>query len=120
MQLLSKFNTVNDAEGAAALLKAHGIVTHVASHTGTTLNGVLHGVTEVAVWCVLDHQFEDARALLLNDQHLVTTGLSELEMEEFETSGSSYVFRSLNRALAAGVVLIVLLIGALYWMSNNL
>ena len=119
MELLRYFETTAEAENLATLLYSHGIVTHVGSHTGTALGGMIQAVSKVGLWVVLEHQFEDAKALMDDDTHIVSTGLSSEEMAEFEGSGKAYVFGALNKAILGGVVLIGLLIYALIWIGEN-
>lgn len=118
MKLLAYFETSQEADTLALLLNSHGIVTHTSSQASKALGGVSYGVVRVGMWAVLDHQHEDAMALIENPNHIVTTGLSPEEKSDFEEQAGDQVFSSLNKAILIGMGLIVVMAWMMFKIAS--
>lgn len=118
MKQIAKFPSAAQADEAAMLLAAHGIVTNV-SHKGAKSLGIfIQNDAQVTVWALLDEQLDDARQLLQNPDHEVTSGLSKAQFESFQASAKSGVFNAFNKAIVYGLALILLLLAALMYLST--
>ena len=110
MKLVTKFERLTDADEAAMLLMSHGIVTHVSARGTKSLGYIIQNIADAGLWAILDHQYEDAVKVLDDHNHIVTTGLSEQELLEFEEHAEFNIFNSLNKALLYGVGLIIVML----------
>lgn len=121
MKLLDRFEDVIEAEEVARQLEALGIPAYVSATNSHLFGRIQTGALKVAVWIVLNHQFEDAKAYLEDDSHLVTTGLSVAEMAEIQEQTSDYAFRFFNRALLFGVLTILAFVAVTgwYWIKQG-
>lgn len=120
MKRIASFTNSNDAESAAMLLRSHGIVTQVtADQAAKTLRGLIFATNKVELWSVVDYQYDDALALLADAEHVVETGLSKEEIEDFEDEAAKSVFTSLNKAILVGIVLIFLMTALLVFIASN-
>lgn len=84
MRKLREHCSIQEAERLALLFRSQGIVTFM-SNTQTNVTGRLaSGTHSVSLWVVLQSQYDDAFALLDNENHNVTSSLSVGEMEKLE------------------------------------
>ncbi len=81
MKLLTQYETESEADVASIRLEQKGIATFVSSRRpmGFPLGTI--GPPMIALWVVLDDQFDDATALLFNPDHTVVHALSPDEIE---------------------------------------
>ena len=81
MKLLTEYESSSEADNASLRLETKGIATYVSNrHAGEFTFG-MGGPIGVGLWVVLDNQYEDAMALLINPDHSVTNALSPGEIE---------------------------------------
>lgn len=88
MILLKEFDNLIDAESLAERLRSNGVLTHISGKHANHLGPAVTGAIKVGVWVVLDHQAQDAKALLINTQHQVMQPLTEEEMIMLEAQGN--------------------------------
>lgn len=106
MKLLTEFESASEADIASSRLERKGIATFVSNrHPGEFTFGT-GGPLGVGLWVVLDNQYEDASALLLDPDHTVTHPLS---VEEILTIRNGIQSRDMS-----GVF------GILAWMCGGL
>ncbi len=117
MNLIAYYQSHSDAEAAAAHLRSFGIVTHAGSNTSRVAAGMIISASQVGLWSVLEHQHEDAVALLRDADHEVTTGLSDEELQEFEHMAEQASLNVWNKALFWGLLLCCGLAGLIYYVS---
>ena len=117
MKLIAKFKSTTDADSASMQLSSMGIVTHVSQRGTKNLGLPIDGLVDAGLWAVLDYQFDDAVKFINDNNHVITTGLSEEELIQFNKSAGDTVFKSLNRAIMYGVGIIILLLIAMYYMG---
>ncbi len=81
MKLLTEFETASEADTASLRLEHKGIATFVSSrhHLGFPIGSI--GPPGIGLWVVLDAQYDDAMALLLDPDHTVTNALPPEEIE---------------------------------------
>lgn len=108
MKLLTEYETTAEADTASHRLEGKGIATYVSSrHTLGFPSGSI-GPPGVGLWVVLDAQYEDAMASLLDPEHPVANPLSIEEIlsirEDIQTGDMSTVFEVL--AWLSGVLLL--------------
>jgi hypothetical protein len=119
MKLIANFESVSGADQASMLLSSQGIVTHVSSRGTKSLGFIIPNIANAGLWAILDHQHEDAISFLNDNDHIVTTGLSEAELAEFNEVASANIFDSLNKAIMAGVVLIAAMVLAVAYVGTR-
>lgn len=117
MKLIASFESVSGADQSAMLLGTQGIVTHVSSRGTNSLGYIIPNIANAGLWAILDHQHEDAVSFLNDNDHTVTTGLSELELVEFNAVASDNIFNSLNKAILVGVALIAVMVVAVAYVG---
>lgn len=106
MILLKEFDNLIDAESLAGRLRSEGVLTHISGKHANHLGPAVTGPIKVGVWIVLDHQAQDAEALLINSEHQVAQPLTEEEMVMLEAQGD-HAIRKLG-IYAAFVVLSII------------
>lgn len=87
MILLKEFDSLIDAESLAGRLRSSGVLTYISGKHANHLGPAVTGPIKVGVWVVLDHQAQDAEALLINNEHQVKQPLTEEEMITLEAQG---------------------------------
>ncbi len=87
MILLKEFDSLIDAESLSERLRSAGVLTHISGKHANHLGPAVTGPIKVGVWVVLDHQVQDAEALLINSEHHVAQPLTEEEMVMLEAQG---------------------------------
>ncbi|RLQ20835.1 hypothetical protein DWB85_15680 [Seongchinamella sediminis] len=85
MKLLGTYSSIIEANRVAGFLRGQGILCKV-SDINTYNYWAITGVTEVRVWVVLDHQWEDAQALLADDAHVPRNPLPAEDIALLESS----------------------------------
>lgn len=116
MKLIEKYHGLTEAEDAALKLREHGILTHISSKNSYVMSGYVTGAFTVGLWAVLDEQFEDAKALLENPKHTVTTGKTDDEIAEIENASNQSVHQFFNGFLFYGALFFVLTALAIYYL----
>jgi hypothetical protein len=119
MKLIANYESVSGADQASMLLGTQGIVTHVSSRGTKSLGYIIPNIANAGLWAILDHQHADAVSFLNDNDHRVTTGLSEAELSEFNEVASSNIFNSLNKAIMVGVLLIVVMVFAVAYVGTR-
>ena len=110
MKLLGTYSSVIDANHVAAYLRDKGILCKV-SDINTYNYWAITGVTEVRVWVVLDHQWEDAQALLADDDHVPDSALHAEDIRFLEDSQPLHNQQIMYAALGLlGAVILLLTI----------
>ncbi len=70
----------------------------------------------MGLWAVLDRQFEDACAYLSDENHEITSGLSEEEWSLLETNANQSFYTVFNRfLLASGILVLIRALALLYF-----
>jgi len=87
VKLLERYESMTEAHERAAFLRSRGIAAHVESTSALRPAGAHKSLYNAALWSVLDHQHEDAAALLDNPDHVVADPLDDSEMEELQEEG---------------------------------
>lgn len=87
MKLLERYESMSEAQERAAFLRSRGIAAHVESTSALRPAGAHKSLYSAALWSVLDHQHEDATALLENPDHMVTDPLDAGEMDVLQEEG---------------------------------
>lgn len=118
MKLIRKYHSVDAAEEAARFLSSKGIVTHISSRGTKNLRTTFHMFVKVGLWAVLEHQYEDAVAVLHDPTYEVTSGMPHDEFVAFRSAAKSEVFKALNVALFWGVLLVPLLASLIYLLAK--
>ncbi len=117
MKLVTEFPHLDDAEACAATLEAKGIATYVSNrHTNQLLQPFHRANSFAGLWVVVDHQLDDALALLDNPDHVVRDPLPSTDIAKIKASVHSgnlntvisFLFKMLLAALgfAAAIVLL--------------
>jgi len=112
MKLLKLVTTLQEAKNIAATLKSAGILIFIANEETRplTTQKVNMGLVKVGVWVVLDHQYDDAIAVLSNPRHIVKHPLTKQELNamsrELRTPFSRHAKKLLHviAAITAGVI----------------
>lgn len=96
MKLLDQFYDENKANELAWELRQKGILTHISSKRSYQLGRIRTGVFKVGLWVVLDKQFNDAKKLLKNPNHVIGFKLSEEEMLTLEKEAEASFSRDIS------------------------
>ena len=119
MKLVHQYHSSRQAELDSLMLEQQGILAHVSSKHSHSLSGFVTGAFTVGLWAVFDHQYEDAKAYLIDQTHPVTSGFSEDELANVKRSSENYSYAALNRFLVyafAGLgTATAMLIAYIYW-----
>ena len=108
MQLLRKYTSLIDAQQAAMNLRSCGIATHIAGKESFRAAPMFSGAFYVGLWVVLDHQYDDALALLDDPEHPVRDPLPEEDIAVLEADFNGEVS---NRAFTFIMVGAVVMLG---------
>ena len=119
MRLIAEYLDLMEAEDAAMRLRREGILTHISSKHSFVISGYVTGAFQVGLWAVLDSQYEDARAYLADENHEVTSGLSEEELSRLETKASQNSYTVFNRFLLVTGMLVLLVALALLYFTRH-
>ena len=117
MKLLDRYESMSEAQERAAFLRSRGIAAHVES-TSALRPALAHKTLySAALWSVLDHQHDDAEALLKNPDHVVTDPLDAGDMDTLQDEGGTLARSTIIRwslgILAALIALAAILPGLL-------
>lgn len=113
MKLLKEFEYESDAETLIARLRRAGVLAVALNRGASNLSGATASAVKVAVWVVIDEQFDDAYELLRNKCHPVKNPLTEEQMVQLANE-AAITHSSLPRYLMAAAVFSVALIVAAY------
>lgn len=122
MEMIGKYASRSQAEERAAFLRSRGIATHVTDMSSLRLNLAHQGQYRAAVWAMLEPQFDDARALLEDPDHRVSSPLTSAQMEDLETQGAAQALDTVFRTtmlVGVAVVLALLASGAAWMIWGN-
>lgn len=120
MILLREYFSSSDASDDAKKLEWQGIPTHVSSQKSHSLLSIHTGAIKVGLWILLNHQHDDAVAYLNNNNHLVTTGLTEKQLKRLKKQASVSAYHYINKILIyTGTIAIVCVIIIFYLTVNN-
>jgi len=89
VKLLQRYESMSEAHERAAFLRSRGIAAHVEGTTALRPAIAHKSLYNAALWSVLDHQHDDAQALLENPDHVVTDPLDSGEMDTLEDEGGT-------------------------------
>ena len=89
MKLVTQYFDLNEAEIENQRLRLSGVMSVVLSKKLSRLGARFSGHYKVGLWVVFDDQYEDARQLLENINHVPKRVISQKEMEEIERSSKS-------------------------------
>ena len=117
MQLIQQYYSLLDAEYAALALRQEGIITHISSKHSFNMSGYVTGAFKVGLWSVLDGQHQDACDFICDNNHEVTTGISEQEMVELESS--SDMKRIVNQFLIHAIAGLAVFTATLAYVMNK-
>lgn len=96
MQLLRKYHSLLDAQQDAMNLRSRGVATHISGKESYRAAPIFSGVFYVSLWVVLDHQYDDALALLDDPDHTVNDPLPAEDIDvleaDFNGEASRHVF----------------------------
>ncbi|AKS41567.1 hypothetical protein [Wenzhouxiangella marina] len=95
MKLLERYEFAEEAQERAAFLRSRGIAAHVESLTALRPAAAHRNLYHAALWAILDHQADDAEALLKDPDHLVRDPLDEREMNELIEVGGDQARRTM-------------------------
>ena len=110
MKLIEQYTDLHEAQADAVQLEANGIAVHVSSSDSHSLSKAQTGAYEVGVWAILEEQFEDAKALLNNPDHRVTTGLDDQAMTELKQQYEESSHLAMNDFMGYAVAFMCVLI----------
>ena len=113
MKLIQHYHSVREAEIDGLLLEQAGIITHVSSKHSHSLSGLVTGVFSVGLWVIFDHQEQDARAFLTDNDHPVTSGFSAEQITDIKTTSDLQSHHKLNQFLIYALVALATVIGVL-------
>ncbi|MDB2343643.1 DUF2007 domain-containing protein [Porticoccaceae bacterium] len=113
MKLIQHYHSVREAEIDGLLLEQAGILTHVSSKHSHSLSGLVTGVFSVGLWVIFDHQEQDARAFLKDNDHPVTSGFSAEQIADIKTTSDLQSHHKLNQFLIYALVALATVIGVL-------
>ncbi|EDY86119.1 hypothetical protein GP5015_2029 [gamma proteobacterium HTCC5015] len=119
MKLIAEYIDLMQAEDAALRLRAVGILTHISSRHSFVLSGFVTGTYKVGLWAVLDLQHDDATAYLNDEEHLVTSGLSEEDLIALEHRLQNTSRATVQRFLWVSGLAILTILLALYWIASH-
>ena len=111
MKLLGTYASVVEANHVAGYLREQGILCKV-SDINTYNYWPITGVTDVRVWVVLEHQWEDAQALLADGDHIPRSALPSEDISLLESSQPMHYQQIMYACLGllAAVVLLLLIL----------
>ena len=119
MKLLQTYEDQWEAEEVASALEAVGIPAYVSATNSHLFGRMQSGALKTGLWISLNHQYDDAMAVLQNPEHIVTTGLSPEEMSVIRDQTGVYAFRFFNRVLLWAAGVLVLLALTAWWMISG-
>ena len=119
MQLIEQYSDLSQAESAANRLRNKGILTHISSKGSYSASRAMTGAFKVGLWAVLDSQYHDACALLINPKHQVTSGLSEEELTQLESQAKEQSVRVFGKLLWRIGFVLLFVIGAIIYVVGN-
>lgn len=96
MRLLRKYLAAEDAYAAQSMLREHGILSSVFGSEAKRMS-VFTGTMEVTLWVLIDEQFNDASALLENENHHVSSALTEEQIQELEANSQRNASEAINK-----------------------
>ena len=112
MKLLGTYASIIEANRVAGYLREQGILCKV-SDVNTYNYWAITGVTDVRVWVVLDHQWEDAQALMADDDHVPRNPLPSEDIAYLESSQSQH-YQQIMYACIGLLAVVVLVLIALF------
>ena len=119
MQLIGQYHNESEADLIAAKLEEQGILTFISGRESLRLMRYRAGIFDVGLWVVLDHQYDDAIALLNDPGHTVESPLTAEEMAYLRAQASSQSSSLFNKFLMVGVPFVVVVLGALWLYVMN-
>lgn len=114
MQLLRKYNSLLEAQQVAMNLRSRGIATHIAGKESYRAAPIFSGAFYVGLWVVLDHQYDDALALLDDPDHPVRDPIpvDEIDVLEADFNGEvshrAFSFIIIGAVVMLGLFLLVI------------
>ncbi len=119
MQLIGKYLDLMEAEHAAMRLRQRGILTHISSKHSFSTSGYITGAFEVGLWAILDSQYQDACAYLSDENHEITSGLTEEEMVQFEAKANQSSYNVFNKFIFyTGLIVLAFILTAVFIAKN--
>jgi len=114
MILLTEIAEIEGYYRLRALLEMKGIVLHVGNENTARNFGVFHPVGRYAIHILFEEQYEDARALLFDENHQVQKPMQVNQFKQLQESNQQHLLWSLLKflvfvlvAMLAGVSLMV-------------
>lgn len=115
MKLFKSFEHLSEAELVAIQMRNKGIMTHVANRNSKNLGAIGAGPLQVGLWVVLDEQYEDARQLYDNPNHVVSDPLTEEQMRQLDEQTEEA--RGLLSQRMLNGLMITIACGLLLWIG---
>lgn len=107
------------AEDAAMRLRQQGILTHISFKNSFVVSGYVTGAFKVGLWAVLDAQYEDACAYLADENHEITSGLPEEELQQLESASDQHAYTVFNKFLFVTGLTLLALILTVVFIANH-
>ena len=115
MKLFKSFEHLSEAELVAMQMRQKGIMTYVANRNSKNLGAMGAGPLQIGLWVVLDEQYEDARQVYNNPDHVVSAPLTAAQMRQLDAQTEN-ARGELSRRLLNGLM-IAIAGGLLLWIG---
>lgn len=122
MKLFEAFDNDDVIYDMADLLRKNGILTYISGKHTSSMRIPGIGPKRLALWVVLDDQFEDAKMLLADPDHKVKHKLTEDQMRQMEQKDGELIlkyFSNSPNAVAIWVSIILVLIWLIYVLYQS-
>ena len=120
MQLIQQYHSLLDAQHMAMILRHHGIVAHISSKHAFSMSGLVTGTFQVGLWAVLDSQYQDACAFVINPDHHITSSISEQEITALERQAEKSAKNIFSGFIIYSAIGLTCFIGLIILWMNNL
>ena len=117
MKFLKEYSSFESVNSASAKFDRVGILTHISVTGEDVIPGVKTEELKFSLWVVLENQYGDAGAFLLNENHKVANPFSSQEIAQLKEQAKVKASNKLNWAIGIGVLLIPILITIGYLIS---
>ena len=118
MKLLTEYETTSEADSASLRLELKGIATFVSSRNTLGFPPGTIGPPGIGLWVVVDDQYEDAMALLLDPDHTVSNALTPEEIETIRNGIRGGDMSSVFEVLAWMSGVLLLFVGIVYLVTG--
>ena len=107
MRLLTEVAEIEEYYRLRTLMEGKGIALHVANEDTARNFGVFHPVGKYAIHVLFEEQLEDARALLLNENHQVKNAMDVANFQQYIDDSQQDLRVRLLKLLSMSLVVVL-------------